>query len=51
MGKRMDPLIPCWYVQLEFILFIYKDIFYTKWPTKVDIPLEKETKPNQTNLK
>ena len=47
-GKGMKPLIlPSmgWIIPL---LFFYENGFGIKYPTKVDMPLNKETKPNQT---
>ena len=32
------------------LLFFYKDDFGIKWPTKVYIPLNNQTKQNQTKL-
>ena len=43
----MDPLIPTTMCQIVTLLSFYKDRLGTKKPAKVDMPLNKETKPNQ----
>ena len=46
IGKDIDlPYLPA--MGLIVSLLFYKDRFFIKWPTKVDMPLN-QTKPNQT---
>ena len=43
MGKVLNPLIPPSYRLNGIILFFYKAVFGIRYPTKVDISLNKET--------
>ena len=42
----MNPLVQPAMGQIISLLFFYKDSFGIKEPTKVDMPLNKEIKPN-----
>ena len=45
LGKGMKPLILSAMGQIAPLLFFFENGFGIKWPTKVDMPLNKETKP------
>ena len=45
LGKGMNPLIVLAICYIVPLLFFYENGFGIKWPTKVDMPLNKETKP------
>ena len=44
----MNPLILPAMGQIVPLLFFYENGIGIKYPTKIDMPLNKETKPNQT---
>ena len=45
--EKHEPPYPLAMSQIVSQLFFYKDGFGIKYPTNVDISLNKETKPNQ----
>ena len=46
LQKDMNPLIPPVMSQIVSMLFFNMDGFGIKYPMKIDMPLNKETKPN-----
>ena len=48
LGKGMNPLIPPDLGLILLLLSFYENRFGIKESTKIDMPLNKETKPNQT---
>ena len=48
-GKGTKPLIPSVRGEIVTQLFFYKNYFGIKYPIKVDMPLNRETKPNLSN--